>query len=67
MNKPSKAQLEEKSFQAYQVIGYLDEVVAGNGDTPKPSSDEWIRALDYFSSPDFDANFLPWPKHDKTI
>lgn len=59
-------QMQEKSGQAYQVLGYLDEVCGENPDTPKPPSAEWIRALDYFCDPDaFDENFLPWPKSVK--
>ena len=33
-------QLKEKSAQAYQVIGYLDEVVSGNTDIQKPEREE---------------------------
>ncbi len=47
-------------FQAYQVIGYLDEVIYGAG--TKASSEEMIRAMDYFSSGVYDETFLPWPR-----
>jgi hypothetical protein len=62
VNKATLEQLQEKSAQAYQVFGYLDELLAG-GDAEKPSSNEMIRVLDYFCDEEgFDPQFLPWPR-----
>lgn len=47
---------EEKSAQAYQVIGQLLSLCG------MFESDEGQRALDYFSQTErFDPEFLPWP------
>jgi hypothetical protein len=63
MSEPTIEQLKVKCFQAYQVLGYLDEMVAGNPDTPRPSDGEWVRVLDYLCDEDgFDEDFLPWPR-----
>jgi hypothetical protein len=51
---PTRAQLEHKLAQAYQVIGTL------LGD--KFETDEGQRLLDYFSREEFRDDFLPWPK-----
>ena len=48
-------QLKEKIAQAYQVIGHLLEQSGFDGG-------EGRRALDYFSSDEFDPGFLPWPR-----
>ncbi|MCO5161428.1 MAG: hypothetical protein M9939_09850 [Mesorhizobium sp.] len=55
MQKATIEQLEEKIAQAYQVIGYLLEQSGFDGG-------EGRRALDYFSSDEFDPGFLPWPR-----
>ena len=50
---------QEKSAQAYQVIGTLLYMLDDGGSV---SDDEQIRALDYFSDDGkFDEDFLPWP------
>jgi hypothetical protein len=48
-------QLAEKIAQAYQVIGHLLDQAGVEGS-------EGVRALDYFSSGNFDPDFLPWPR-----
>ena len=48
-------QLKEKIAQAYQVIGHPLEQSGFKGG-------EGRRALDYFSSGEFDPGFLPWPR-----
>ncbi|AWC24965.1 hypothetical protein CO731_04458 [Aminobacter sp. MSH1] len=48
-------ELEAKSGQAYQVIGWLLSE-CGLFETA-----EGQRALDYFSEDAFDDDFLPWP------
>jgi hypothetical protein len=58
-DQPEETEAEMISAQAYQVIGYLDEVIAGGA--PKPSSEAMIRALDYFCAGQYDEEFLPWP------
>lgn len=50
-------ELKEKLAQAYQVIGHLMDKAAFNGA-------EAHRALDYFGGEDFEADFLPWPRHE---
>jgi uncharacterized damage-inducible protein DinB len=48
-------EMEAKLGQAYQVIGAARDA----------SDEELARALDYFSSDEYDAEFLPWPKEEK--
>ncbi len=48
-------QLEEKIAQAYQVIGHLLDQAGIEGS-------EAERVLNYFSSDEFDPDFLPWPR-----
>ncbi|QKC90611.1 hypothetical protein EB230_21045 [Mesorhizobium sp. NZP2234] len=50
--------LENKSGQAYQVIGAL-LWQCGLHETA-----EGTRALDYFSQDAYDDDFLPWPKSE---
>jgi hypothetical protein len=61
---PTTEQLQEKSAQAYQVIGYLDAYLHDGGDdVRRPTSGEMQRALDYFCDVDaFNEYFLPWPE-----
>ncbi len=48
-------QLQEKTTQAYQVIGSLLDKL------DEFESSEGQRALDYFSDPEiYDSDFLPW-------
>lgn len=49
----TESEMQEKLAQAYQVIAQLSENEA--------TDSEIERALDYFSSTSFDADFLPWP------
>lgn len=45
--------MDAKLAQAYQVIGSLCD---------NTEESEYIRALDYFLSDEYDENFLPWPR-----
>ncbi len=51
------ADLKAKLEQARQVIEHLMDKAAYNGA-------EAQRALGYFAGDVFDADFLPWPRHD---
>jgi hypothetical protein len=57
MANEKSADLKAKLEQARDVIEHLMEKAAYNGA-------EAQRALGYFAGDVFDANFLPWPRHE---
>lgn len=57
MANENVADLKAKLEQARQVIEHLMQKAACNGA-------EAQRALGYFAGDVFDADFLPWPRHE---
>ena len=55
MGEIETERLRRKLDQARSVIAHL----VGNG---HETGSEGLRALDYFASDSFDADFLPWPR-----
>ena len=56
--------MESKIADAYQVVGVLTFAMSEygiNSDFTMSFTEE-IRALDYFSSDEYQDDFLPWPK-----